>query len=289
MPENRVVVRENPDGSEITLFRYFSPAKLPDFLLGRLSLTPPKYLNDPFEFAVGREFPDRDELEKMADEFVRNEYEALSQSHRIKVPLDDFRRMKIAVREKFIARAMSEEFKLAEPEAMQTGLSEFYGLICLTETPDNPLMWGHYCDSYKGFVAEFACLCEQTTHVPNVRLTPFGLAFQVQYASAQPLFNRDFSNAAQCFSTKINEWSYEREWRVIEHLDISECIKTTDGRRYAQFPPACLRRIVLGHHMSAANKSEMLKIANKDGFERVRFQRTRPNPTQRRVELRDLV
>jgi hypothetical protein len=286
--EDPPVVRENPDGSEITLFRYFSPEKLPSFLQGRLFLTPPKYLNDPFEFAIGREFPNRGELETMFDGFVRNEYEALFKSHRIKVPLDDFRRMKSTVREKFIARTMSEEFKLAEPEQMQTWLSGFYGLICLTETPDNPVMWGHYCDSYKGFVAEFACLCEQATHVPKVRLTPFGLAFQVLYASTQPLFNRDFSNGAQCYSTKINEWSYEREWRVIERLDLSECIKTTDGRCYAQFPPTSLRRIVLGHQMTAVNKSEMLKLANKDGFERVRFQKTHPNSAERRVELQDI-
>lgn len=279
----------HPDGSEITLFRYFSPAKLPDFLLGRLTLTPPKYLNDPFEFAIGREFPDRAEVETMFDGFVRNEYEGLSETHRIKIPLDEFRRRKSGARDKFIARVMSEEFKLAEPEEMQVGLSEFYGLICLTESPDNPLMWGHYCDSYKGFVAEFACLCEQTTNVPKIRLTPFGLAFQVKYTSNQPSLNRDFSNAAQCFSTKIQEWSYEREWRVIERLDISQYTKTTDdGRYYAQFPATSLRRIILGHQMSDVNKSELLTIADKEAFAHVRFQRTYPNPTQRRVELRDL-
>jgi hypothetical protein len=286
--ESTAVVTKNPDGSEITLFKYFSPAKLPNFLQDRLSLTPPKYLNDPFEFAVSREPPDREELVAMSYLFDRNNYDKLSQADKSKISFDDFKRMRSGAREGWIERVMSEDYKLAEPEEMQAGLNKLYGVICLTETPVNPLMWGHYCDSYKGFVAEFACLWEHPTHVPRARATSFGIALQVHYANQQPLINRDFSNVAQCLCTKTEQWSFEEEWRVVGLLDASDCIKTTDGRRYAQFPPASLRRIILGHQMTDMNKSEIARVPETNGFEHVRLQRTYPNLAENVVELREI-
>jgi hypothetical protein len=287
--ENTPVVRKNPDGSEITLFRYFSPSKLPDFLRGYLSLTPPRYLtNDPFEFAVGREAPDRSELSAMFDEFVRRDYADLSDSRRIEVSFNDFRQARNFVREGWIARVMSEDYKRGEPEAMQAGLSQLYGVICLSENPDNLLLWGHYTDSYKGFVAEFACFWDHTTFVPRARGTSFGPALQVQYEPKRPVISRDFSNAARCVCSKTEEWSYEREWRVVRLLATSEGGKTADGRCYAQFPPSSLRRIILGHQMTEMDNSEIARISKTNGFEHVRLQRTHPNLAENVVELRDI-
>ena len=72
-------IRTNPDGSKITLFKYFSSSALADFLCCRVSLTPPKFFNDRFEFAMTREAPDRMELEVMVDKVERQEYERDSQ------------------------------------------------------------------------------------------------------------------------------------------------------------------------------------------------------------------
>ena len=72
-------IRTNPDGSKITLFKYFSSSALADFLCCRVSLTPPKFFNDRFEFAMTREPPDRMELEVMVDKVERQEYERDSQ------------------------------------------------------------------------------------------------------------------------------------------------------------------------------------------------------------------
>jgi hypothetical protein len=69
------VFRTKRDGTNFTLFKYFSPTKLADFLRCRVSLTPPKYLNDPFEFAVTREPPDQRELEQLFDRFVKDQYD----------------------------------------------------------------------------------------------------------------------------------------------------------------------------------------------------------------------
>src|SRR5438105_1296544 len=103
------VVLTNPDGSKITLFKYFSPTTLADFVRSRVSLTPPKYLNDPFEFAVSRECPHREELEGMFDRYVKEDYDRLSATKQIAVSFIKFKEMRNAQREAWLSRVMSKE------------------------------------------------------------------------------------------------------------------------------------------------------------------------------------
>src|SRR5438270_753119 len=210
-------IRTNPDGSKLTLFKYFPPSALEDFIGCRVSLTPPKFFNDRFEFAVPRERPDRKELEAMVEKFEKQEYERIPQLHG-QTSFTAFRQARAEIREQWITRVMSEEYRKAEPEKMRELLSQLWGVVCLTEVPDNVLMWTRYADSYQGFLAEFICDWEHTTYEPRFRGTPFGPALKVRYATQPPVFGRDFDNAAICLSMKTNDWSYEREWRVIQFL-----------------------------------------------------------------------
>ena len=288
MNEQLIVVQANPDGSAITLFKYFSPTALANFIAQRLSLTPPKYLNDPFEFAFSREQPDRQELEAMFERFVTDEYEALCRSRRIKIPLADFKAMKLARREAWVSSVLSEDYRDAEPAFLQEQISQLYGVVCLTEVPDDLLMWAHYTDSYRGFVAEFRCDWEHTTYLPRTRGMCFGPAFKVEYTAKIPVFDRSFANAARCYSSKGEEWAYEREWRVVRLLETSEYIETRKGYRYAEFTPDCLKRVILGHRMHQDDKLKILEMLGKDVLRHVQLQEARPRPDKRIVELFDI-
>jgi hypothetical protein len=81
------------------------------------------------------------------------------------------------------------------------------GVLCLTEVPDDLLMWGHYAHSHQG-----VCLGFKTNSQPLM------LAQRVHYGEERPIwrrFARDFKTAiVEALSTKALAWEYEREWRI---------------------------------------------------------------------------
>ena len=97
-----------------------------------------------------------EELEAMVEKFEKQEYERIPQLHG-QTSFTAFRQARAEIREQWITRVMSEEYRKAEPEKMRELLSQLWGVVCLTEVPDNVLMWTRYADSYQGFVAEFIC------------------------------------------------------------------------------------------------------------------------------------
>jgi len=280
-----VVRRRNADGSAITLFRYFSLNKLDTFLTGRLGLTPPKFLNDPLEFAVSRVPPDRKEVEEMFDNFVVDEYNTRTDADRIQMPFAEFRQQKYIHREDWISRILSQDYQDSHFQVMQENLSHFWGVICLSEVGNSFPMWTHYTKSYEGFVAEFACEWEHLSHIPQARGLPFGPAFKVSYSKERPLFDRTFSNAAECLCTKDSDWSYERDWRIVRLLATSETIQRKTGYRFAIFPPSSLKRIVIGDRMPDLQKQNVVSVANDEPFKHVEVQRAVPNLATRTISF----
>jgi hypothetical protein len=282
------VFRTKPDGTNFTLFKYFSPSKLADFIRCKISLTPPKYLNDPFEFAVTREAPDQRELEQLFDLSVEQGYEASPAEYKAAVSFAAFKESKDKIRASWISRVTSDSFRDAEPQEMQEHLSQLFGVVCLTELPDNLLMWSHYTEPYRGFVAEFVCDREHTTYVPRARGTPFGPGFKVMYETELPVFRRGFSNAAQCLCTKSQHWSYEQEWRVIRLLATADFTEETTGYRFLRFSPASLQRVICGHRMAEENKKQVLAMIRNDKLSNLRIQTAYPNKSKQTVEFREL-
>lgn len=85
------------------------------------------------------------------------------------------------------------------------------GLACFSEVHDNMLMWAHYGDGHRGF-----CLQFDTSYAPLTK------ALKVAYQSEVPQLDgaRVLIGDAQCairplYLTKLTDWSYEQEWRVI--------------------------------------------------------------------------
>ena len=111
-----------------------------------------------------------------------------------------------------------------------------FGILSLTETPDNLLMWSHYGDSHKGVVLGFD------------ELHPFfqgeeivaGLSrlSKVEYNQKRPVLSPSTRNNPKVFLRKSAEWAYEREWRLIRPL--SEAMDTLPRENLV---PVCLFEI----------------------------------------------
>jgi hypothetical protein len=121
------------------------------------------------------------------------------------------------------------------------------GILSLSATCLNNLLWSHYADGHKG-------LCLKFTATNN---TPFfGLAQPIQYRRNYPMVNMlKHSPEAQVrdfLLTKSVDWRYEQEWRILStHLDNS-------GPGCREFPGELLTEVIFGALVEKEDKDEVL-------------------------------
>jgi DUF2971 family protein len=106
------------------------------------------------------------------------------------------------------------------------------GIFCLTERPDNHLMWVHYARNHTGFVLGF-----------NARASFFRennrVLRKVIYRRGPRVFSEADMNV--CFY-KSAHWRYEQEWR---------CVRSFEGweSRVAGVEPELITHIIFGSRM----------------------------------------
>ncbi|MFN3445765.1 MAG: DUF2971 domain-containing protein [Bacteroidia bacterium] len=88
------------------------------------------------------------------------------------------------------------------------------GITCFSEIKDEPLMWAHYSNKYKGFCLEF-----------HTGIFPFVSKLKrVNYKAEFPVINgltlltgEDSDQFLNLMTTKSLSWSYEKEWRLLHN------------------------------------------------------------------------
>lgn len=131
------------------------------------------------------------------------------------------------------------------------------GIYCLTELPDNILMWAHYADAHRGFCIEY------DRNLDN-RLGQYDYARRIQYIDHPKLYPDDFYDPykdqpegvlsdedpyMRMLYTKAPDWKYEREWRIRN--------ATPDA---LEDWPAEVKSIIFGMEMSDDNKAKIMEI-----------------------------
>lgn len=94
------------------------------------------------------------------------------------------------------------------------------GILSLSETDRNELMWSHYANSHNGFVIGFDS--ENNFFKPQ-KSDPkvCGKVMKVQYTDTAPIVYVDpgkLDLPKELFFTKTTKWSYECEWRMVKLL-----------------------------------------------------------------------
>lgn len=98
-------------------------------------------------------------------------------------------------------------------------------VFCVTEGPDNVVMWSHYADEHRGVVFILRCddeLDNRLLAAQKVEYTDKFLTFPSVEAYAKHLTGEEPFDLVpliwKIVVTKHKDWSYEREWRV--HLPL---------------------------------------------------------------------
>src|SRR5262249_33519683 len=137
----------------------------------RLKVTPFNEFNDPFELAprMRPDFPERDARLMLSDaEFQSKLYEISVLKGDFTGSFDEFCDVLLAVEGPLAAKAVEDyprdaaEFRLTH----QSTISREFGLICLSEVPDDILMWSHYTEGHSGLVIGFNTTDEFFAHPP---------------------------------------------------------------------------------------------------------------------------
>ncbi len=94
-------------------------------------------------------------------------------------------------------------------EQAKQNKSNTIGVLCLSETPNNTLMWSHYADEHKGCVVGI-----DVTQLPSDSYFPFKVNYQTQYPQMEYL--KCTSNFLKMWGlTKSSHWQYEEERRIL--------------------------------------------------------------------------
>lgn len=108
------------------------------------------------------------------------------------------------------------------------------GISCFSTVNDSILLWSHYANSHRGFCLEFLPAADDSNGIH-----PLPVCYKESFQKLSFQENRDNSIYNMIY-TKSNEWSYEKEWRMLKTGLL------TDKDRKVNFKNSSLKSIYLG-------------------------------------------
>ena len=139
-------------------------------------------------------------------------------------------------------------------------------ILCLAESPNHVAMWNHYANGYQGVVLGFQC---------NDETDNFLLVAQpIEYLKSKPDVYTDAGIAKLlCLKpmaasralrrlatqTKSDDWSYEKEWRVVDYADDGDSSHYSDRG----FAANDLSHIYLGPLIQDQDRDHILALARR--------------------------
>lgn len=135
------------------------------------------------------------------------------------------------------------------------------GILSLSERYDSLPMWAHYADQAKGFVVVFEGMDKVFGGDETGSLNA---AKRVDYAEEFIGMTFDPSTQDRLFFSKLQDWSYEREWRIVTAL--AGCRRSPDGKLYLRdTKPSPMTGVICGWRVSEKDRlllTEDLKRVN---------------------------
>lgn len=135
------------------------------------------------------------------------------------------------------------------------------GILSLSETSNNLLMWAHYAGGHTGFVLEF-----DSSHdffETNDSVTGFAKPIPVEYNLERPRAQIDEPDLSEIFFIKGSPWKYEREWRYLKYLNDADVrckdLNNLDANLF-RLPPKCIVSIILGCYRDPKLENKILAL-----------------------------
>jgi hypothetical protein len=275
------------------LFKYLDASKLGLFENCLVLLTPPIYLNDPWDFLPKGRIPSEDELLRVWREIEKD----IARASVIELPVHFAQRERPERLERMRVDVTSKEFLAEQGKNYREEISKLIGVVSLTGLPLNRLMWAHYAQSYTGFVAEFATGEETEKYGFRIRMCAVGpvVAGKVKYDADFKQLTEGAGNVHELCWSKHRDWEYEEEWRIVWPLQNSltatlrQARNGKSVRRYClPFLPSGLHRVIFGMQMDARATQRLCRMLEREDFRHVRKETTNIDPKTGGLVLKPL-
>ena len=210
------------------LYKYVSEDRISILRDGLIRFSQPQAFNDPFELKPHVvEIMDRDNLENTVTEsfpeLIRGEYDKQPQELRTAIPWEFYSAFAESKREEIIGNiySLSGHAATIVEKSIHEGMARIIGILSLTESHSNLLMWAHYANSHQGFVVELdssnSFFNKQKSEDDELRHLR-----KVSYSEIRPNTPLNQLRGPDIFLMKSKEWEYEQEWRMLLPLDDSD-------------------------------------------------------------------
>lgn len=164
------------------------------------------------------------------------------------------------------------------------------GILSLSETIDNPLLWSHYAFSHKGFAIEF-----DTTHdFFNRRRSSKDEFFhlrKVKYENRSSLGRTLIDlDGDDLLITKDKSWTYEDEWRMLVPLESANKVLDVESDKIFLFevPSSAITAIIVGAKTSTSFYEELeCCLESLHMLQRIKLKRAELNTTNQKIWVND--
>lgn len=125
------------------------------------------------------------------------------------------------------------------------------GVLSLSKRYDSLPMWAHYADLARGFVV----VLDNLEHIFKGDETgSLNIPKPVKYHKEFIGMTFDPSTQDRLFFSKLSDWSYEREWRIVAALDT--CCQSPDSKLYLRnVDPSHITNVICGWRVSDQDRS----------------------------------
>jgi len=133
------------------------------------------------------------------------------------------------------------------------------GILSLTERYDSLPMWAHYAANAKGYVVQFEGLNQKFKEDPTGSLN---VLKPVKYTENISGMTFDPSTQDNLFFSKLQDWSYEREWRIVSALSTMDSSNFSgENKKIHLHPiePSIITRVICGWNVSPDNITSLKK------------------------------
>lgn len=187
--------------------------------------------------------------------------------------------------------AQNAVFDLVNHRDLVASANKSLGILCLSSTATNLLMWGHYTSSYAGFVVEFDATHDFFSCPPDAHSSA-GTLTQVSYLDDRPTILLDEAtdgSVEQLLFSKAKNWEYEQEWRLVRRLASANKVMPCQPLDVHLFevPSVAITAVVVGHRMSKEKFDALSSMLASPQYQHVELKRIQIHASKYSLTIED--
>jgi hypothetical protein len=254
---------------QILLYKFYPPSTLIALKNQTLAFAPPKCFNDPFEFLPRIIRNERSEkLLKNTGNFTKKEAEryrrAVLREHQLHYSKSEFKKL-LKQNQTYLQNQIPEEFDTYSQDIaikLLNILSESIGVLCLSKSWKNPLMWSHYSAGFQGFCVGYK-LPSGSKALAKLEVTYSDERFPLN--ETEVLKNQITPELVEeIIARKSLHWKYEEEVRYIISLSYPKLESNADSSQfYLKHESLAVKEILLGLRCGQHTRAELCALARK--------------------------